>query len=109
MAIRDAGSSVSRWRTLIAGGVATLIVVGLGVVVRSVGRSATSTEPQRIDALATSSDSCVVCHRQTTPGIVQQYGFSTMAAAGVGCPDCHVVAADYPDAVAHHGTWVLNR
>jgi hypothetical protein len=83
MAAPDRGAVVTRWRTLIAGGVATLVVLGLGVVTMSVGRSATSTEPARVDALATSSDRCVVCHRKTTPGIVQQYGLSTMAAAGV--------------------------
>jgi hypothetical protein len=99
----------SGWRTLIAGSVATLVVLGLAVVALSVGRSATSAEPPRVDALATSSEPCVVCHRKTTPGIVQQYGFSTMAAAGVGCPDCHVVAKDYPGAVEHQGTFVLNR
>jgi hypothetical protein len=109
MGAADRGAVVTRWRTLIAAGVATLVVLGLGVVTMSVGRSATSAEPARVDALATSSDRCVVCHRKTTPGIVQQYGLSTMAAAGVGCPDCHVVAADFPDAVAHEDTFVLSR
>lgn len=95
-------------RVLVAGLVGTLLVLGLAVVVLSIGRGAPAGEaPRRIDALATSTDRCVTCHRNTTPGIVQQYGFSTMAAAGVTCNDCHAVAKDAPLAVEHDGTWVV--
>jgi hypothetical protein len=59
------------------------------------------------NALANSSDECVACHRQTTPGIVEQYGISTMAAAEVRCIDCHQVGVEYPGAVEHEGTYVL--
>src|SRR5262249_56079712 len=50
---------------------------------------------------------CVRGHRKTSPGIVEQYGHSTMAAAGVRCQDCHEVEKDHPGAVAHEGTFVL--
>jgi hypothetical protein len=30
-----------------------------------------------------------MCHTLNTPGIVEQYGHSTMAAAEVTCQDCH--------------------
>lgn len=30
-----------------------------------------------------------------------------MAGAEVGCRDCHEVAANYPDAIEHEGTFVL--
>ncbi|MGC9335575.1 MAG: multiheme c-type cytochrome [Anaerolineae bacterium] len=97
-------------RVLVIGLVSVAIVVGLALMIAAIaqslaGSSAGGTE--RIDALATSNDDCVVCHRDTTPGIVQQYGYSTMAAADVACGDCHVVPADYPGAVEHEGTYVL--
>ena len=98
---------MGRGRALVAGLVVTLVVLALAVVVRSIGRSPEPTRPGTIDALATSTDACVTCHRQTSPGIVEQYGHSTMAAAGVRCQDCHEVKSDYPGAVAHQGTWVL--
>ncbi len=61
-----------------------------------------------MNALANSSDKCVSCHRNSTPGIVDQYGHSTMAAAKVGCGDCHEVDAQYPGAIAHEGTYILS-
>jgi hydroxylamine dehydrogenase len=101
-------SPVFSARLLIIGLVAVIVVLGLALVALAVGRSmATAGDEERVDALASSRDKCVTCHRQTTPGIVQQYGHSTMAAAEVGCRDCHEVDADYPGAVEHEGTHVL--
>ena len=42
-----------------------------------------------------------------SPGIVDQFSHSTMAAAEVTCRDCHEVSADYPGAVEHEGDYVL--
>ncbi len=95
-------------RVLLIGMMAVIVVLGLALVVMAIGQSPTVTEEVRVDALADSDDECVVCHRRTTPGIVEQYGHSTMAAAEVACRDCHEVKADYPDAVEHEGTYVLN-
>jgi hydroxylamine dehydrogenase len=95
-------------RLLILGFVAVIIVVGLILVINAVGRPATPVETEPVNVLANSDDECVVCHERNTPGIVQQYGHSSMAAAEVTCRDCHEVAADYPDAVEHEGTYVLN-
>ncbi|MCB9142415.1 MAG: nitrate reductase [Anaerolineales bacterium] len=97
-------------RILIFGLVAVIVVLGLGLIAIVIAQavSPTGTEQvERVDALANSNNDCVVCHRNTTPGIVDQYGHSTMAGAGVKCQDCHEVAADYPDAVEHHGTYVI--
>ena len=97
-------------RILIFGLVAVIIVLGLGLIAIVIAQavSPTGTEQvERVDALANSNNDCVVCHRNTTPGIVDQYGHSTMAGAGVKCQDCHEVAVDYPDAVEHHGTYVI--
>lgn len=59
----------------------------------------------RVDWLLDSNDECVVCHRIFTPGIVQQFGYSTMAAAGNTCRDCHEVDSTHPEAEAHQGTF----
>lgn len=95
-------------RLLIIALVGVILVVGFALIGLVIGRSATMNERQ-VDALANSSNDCVVCHRQTTPGIVEQYGRSTMAAAEVACQNCHEVAGDYPGAVEHEGTHVLRE
>ena len=97
-------------RLLVAGLVAVIVVLALALVVLIVPRTPGGvTQPERVNVLANSTDNCVTCHRQSTPGIVEQYGHSTMAAAAVACRDCHEVAADYPGALAHEGTFVLNQ
>ncbi|MFQ5854108.1 MAG: multiheme c-type cytochrome [Anaerolineae bacterium] len=96
-------------RVLIIGLVAVSVVLGLALVVLVIGRPVAPPTVERVDALARSRDECVVCHRRTTPGIVEQYGHSTMAAAEVTCRDCHEIEADYPGAVEHEGTYVLNQ
>jgi len=98
-------------RVLIIGLVAVIVVLGFALIMLAIGGSRASmpAAEQRVDALANSTDQCVVCHRRTTPGIVSQYGHSTMAAAEVTCRDCHEVSADYPGAVEHEGTYVLNQ
>jgi hydroxylamine dehydrogenase len=101
------GSSPGPARVLIIGLVAVIVVLGLGLVIMAIGQPATPVETERVDVLANSDDECVVCHRRTTPGIVEQYGHSTMAAAEVSCPDCHEVEADYAGAVEHEGAYVL--
>ncbi|HEY64490.1 MAG TPA: nitrate reductase [Caldilineae bacterium] len=95
-------------RVLVFGVVAVIIVLGLALIVMTISRSAARVEPERVNALAESDDECVTCHRRTTPGIVAQYGVSSMAAAEVSCRDCHEVKADYPGAVEHEGTYVLS-
>ncbi len=93
-------------RVLVLSIVGILILFGLVLVIRLTG-APPAAEAQRVDALANSTDNCVSCHRQASPGIVQQYGHSTMAAAKVTCQDCHEVKANYPGAVEHEGSYVL--
>ncbi|KAA3644863.1 MAG: nitrate reductase [Chloroflexi bacterium] len=95
-------------RLLVLGLVAVIIILGLALVVMAIGGGATPQADEPVNALANSNDECVVCHERNTPGIVQQYGHSTMAAADVSCSDCHEVDADYPGAIEHEGTHVLN-
>lgn len=101
---------MSRQRVLITATVATIVFIGLAAVLAVVYRpalAATEDSP-RVNVLAQSDNACVECHANTTPGIVQQYGHSTMAAADVTCENCHVVDEDYPMAVEHEGTFVVN-
>ena len=95
-------------RVLVVGLVGVIIVLGLILVIIAVGDSEEASEgPARVNALANSDNDCVSCHKTSTPGIVEQYGYSTMAAANVKCQDCHEVKSDYPGAVEHEGTYVL--
>ena len=87
--------------------VALIIILGFALIGIVVGQSLATRPAEEVDALAASQDECVVCHRRTTPGIVEQFGHSTMAAAEVICSDCHEVSLDYPGAVEHEGTHVL--
>lgn len=94
-------------RVLIVGLVGLLVLMGFILVFRLTSQPVVTDQVVRPDALANSSDRCVVCHRQASPGIVEQYGHSTMAAAKVGCENCHEVAADYAGAEQHEGTWIV--
>ncbi|GAB4441448.1 MAG: hypothetical protein Kow00120_09950 [Anaerolineae bacterium] len=92
---------------LVIGLVAVIIVLGFALVILATGQAGTPSEVGQVNALAGSTNACVTCHRNTTPGIVEQYGHSTMAAANVACESCHEVEEGYPGAVAHEGTFVL--
>ena len=97
-------------RLLVIGLVAVIVVLGFSLVIMTISKStAPPGVPKRVNALARSKDKCVICHKRSTPGIVQQYGHSTMAAANISCRDCHVVKASYPGAVEHEGTHVINQ
>jgi hydroxylamine dehydrogenase len=50
-----------------------------------------------------SSRSCVDCHQQTTPGIIQHWHGSTHAVKGVGCVECHQAEKSDADAFEHYG------
>ncbi len=97
-------------RLLVAGAVVVIAVMGMALVGLVIAGSRPGAGPAvEVDALAGSRDECTVCHRRSTPGIVEQYGSSTMAAAEVDCRDCHEVDRTYPGAVEHEGTFVLGE
>lgn len=95
-------------RLLIIGLISVILVLGFSLVLLAIRQAGGGAQPDSVDALANSYDECVVCHRRTTPGIVEQYGHSTMAAAEVGCRDCHQAEAEYPGSVSHEGDFVLS-
>jgi hypothetical protein len=97
----------SIWRVLIIGVVAVLAVLGMVLIIQAIAQPARSEVSEVRNALEGSTNECVVCHQKTTPGIVEQYGHSTMAVADVTCQNCHEVREDYPGAVEHEGTYVL--
>jgi hypothetical protein len=51
----------------------------------------------------TSSQNCVSCHFQQTPGIVDHWKGSTHAEKGVGCVECHKADEGDADAYLHEG------
>lgn len=107
MAEEQTGSDHQRTRLAIIAAVAIIIVLGFALIGLVIGQSFDRQPVQEVDALASSQDECVVCHRRNTPGIVEQFGHSTMAGAEVICSDCHEVEADYPGSVEHEGSYVL--
>ena len=94
-------------RVLIIGLVAVILVLGAALMVMAIGRAGTPIQPVEENVLADSKDECVLCHQRTTPGIVEQFGHSTMAAAEVICENCHVVQASYPGSEEHEGAYIL--
>ena len=94
-------------KALIIGLVAVIIVLGAALIILAIGQSGSTVHAEEVNVLEDSSDECVVCHKRTTPGIVEQYGHSSMAAAEVSCSDCHEVKKGYPGSEEHEGTYVL--
>jgi len=95
------------YRVLIIGVISVLIVLGIAFIILMIGQAGTNVDLGQVDVLAASTDECVTCHREASPGIVDQFSHSAMAAAEVTCRDCHEVAASYAGAVEHEGSYVL--
>ena len=84
-----------------------IIVPALAFIISAIGQSITADPGERAPVVLDAGNKCVSCHQNTTPGIIEQYSRSTMAAANVSCQDCHEVESGYPGAKAHHGSFVL--
>ena len=98
---------LSKLRILIIGLVAVIAVLGVALIILVIGHAGAKVDLESVDILANSSDDCVTCHREESPGIVNQFSHSAMAAAEVTCRDCHEGKADYPGALEHEGAYVL--
>jgi hypothetical protein len=102
---------VRRWwtagRLAVIGFAGVLMVLAIVLIILATTDREATDSGERRNVLAGSSNACVECHENTTPGIVDQYGHSTMASANVSCEDCHEVAPEHAGAVEHEGTWVL--
>ncbi len=104
---RPAQGTFEAFRVLIFGLIVVIVILGLALVIMTMSTGKEPIERERVNALFNSRDTCVTCHRRDSPGIVEQYAYSTMALAEVTCRDCHEVIANYPGAVEHDNTWVL--
>jgi len=63
--------------------------------------------PEQITVPA-NSKSCVDCHRQGNPGIVDHWTGSTHAEKGVGCVECHQAQSSDADAYEHYGQTIAS-
>ena len=107
MSENQTSKAFGAWRVVLVGLVALILTLGLALIAVIIGRSALPPERAKVNALARSNNACVTCHQVKSPGIVEQFGHSTMAAAGVTCQMCHEVEKDRPGAVEHEGSFVL--
>jgi hypothetical protein len=57
-------------------------------------------------AIPASSQSCVKCHQQSSPGIIDHWTGSTHAVKGVGCVECHQAEKHDADAFDHYGALI---
>jgi hydroxylamine dehydrogenase len=82
---------------------ATLLMtslLALGVFILFPGHSgAYYVDPKEFGSPA--GEVCVICHREVTPGIYNQWIVSAMGQAGVNCYDCHKAEKNDPDAFEH--------
>jgi len=68
-------------------------------------RSESGLAPARIKVPA-SSEECVDCHEQVSPGIVSHWRGSTHAEKGVGCVECHQARDDDADGFRHYKAFI---
>ena len=101
------GTLLKSMRLWIGGLLIVIVVLGFAVVIQAIARAGQPSTVGQLNVLENSNDPCVVCHKNATPGIVDQYGHSSMAGAKVACRDCHSVTVNYPGAVEHEGDFVL--
>jgi hypothetical protein len=61
---------------------------------------------RHVAAVPASSKSCVECHQNTSPGIIEHWTGSTHAVKGVGCVECHQAEKQDADAFTHYGAMI---
>ncbi|MEZ6116492.1 MAG: multiheme c-type cytochrome [Pirellulaceae bacterium] len=57
-------------------------------------------------SIPVSSQQCVSCHQQSSPGIIDHWTGSTHAAKGIGCVECHKANPGDADAFDHYGSLI---
>lgn len=65
------------------------------------GKQRFSPEPDIV--VSSTNKSCMECHNENTPGIVDQWAGSKHAELGVGCIECHTANESDVDAYKHEG------
>jgi len=59
--------------------------------------------PPLLPAISQASAECIKCHKDSDPGIYQQWGASRHFRANVGCYECHAADENDADAYEHFG------
>ncbi len=79
----------------------------LFVQYKQVTRERAERDPRRASVdVPASSKTCVDCHRNSNPGIIDQWMTSTHAHKGVGCVECHQAEKGEVDAFEHYGSQI---
>ncbi len=103
---RSQGSGAS-FRLVVIGILVVIIVPALAFIIAVMGEQIAPDDGEQQAVELDSSNACVTCHQRTTPGIIEQYSRSSMAAANVTCQNCHEVEAGYPGSQEHEGSHIL--
>ncbi len=104
---RDGVGWLSSARLVVLGIIVVIVVPALAFIIAAIGRSVSGGAGEAGSVALDSSSACVSCHQRTTPGIVEQYSRSSMAAANVTCQHCHEVDEGYPGSQPHQGRHFL--
>jgi len=56
--------------------------------------------------ISKTTQECIVCHKETSVNIYQEWGRSKHFRANVGCYECHEAQKGDPDAIEHEGVFV---
>ena len=62
--------------------------------------------PKAPERLSDASVECIKCHKESDPGIYQQWGESRHYQASVGCYECHKAVEGEADAFEHFGQFI---
>ncbi len=100
----DAPEPFSRPRLFRFRALAAALLI-LGAAPPALAASKGKKAPTRAVKVPASSEACVKCHEEESPGIVAQWRDSSHARAKkvVACFDCHEAKEGEPDAFKHHG------
>jgi hypothetical protein len=69
-------------------------------------KEAEANRAHRHTVIPASSQKCVECHKNTTPGIIDHWSGSTHANKGVGCVECHQADKQDIDGFDHYGAHI---
>jgi len=65
--------------------------------------SAVLAEPVFYGKISEQSQECIDCHKDTSPGIYQQWGYSKHFRGNIGCFECHGAGTTDSNALEHNG------
>jgi len=79
-------------------------VIGPGVGLAMLAlATAAGAGPVFYPKMSEESQACVECHKDTTPGLYQQWGYSKHFRGNVGCFECHGAGTTETNALEHYG------